>query len=125
MNKDNATKTGKNNNAIEGYVPQFTPSIPQQAMLSIQILSKIPREFQYVKRNVFMKEVNSQNLWTFELGTQEGIKVPILNIVRFQQRDRQDSAVNINKDTFYRTLLASAQCLMGTEKYPGSGISFN
>ena len=58
-------------------MPPYTPSIPQQAILSKQILSRTPTELQYVERSVFMKEVNIQNLWSFELGTQEGINVPI------------------------------------------------
>ena len=36
-----------------------------------------------------MKEVNTQKLWTFELGNQEGVIVPIWVIVDFQQSDRQ------------------------------------
>ena len=36
-----------------------------------------------------MKEVNTQNLWNFELGTQEGINIPKWIIVSFQQSDRQ------------------------------------
>ena len=66
-------------------------------------LNKVPTEFQYVERSVSMKEVNTQNLWTFELGTQEGINVPIWNIVGFQQRDRQDSQ-KLNNDKFYGPL---------------------
>ena len=54
-----------------------------------QIVNKKPTEPRYVERSVFMKEVNTQNLWTFELGTQEGIKVPVWIIVGFQQSDRQ------------------------------------
>ena len=46
-----------------------------------------------------MKEVNTQNYWSFELGTQEGSNVPIWIIVGFQQRDRQVSQ-NLNSDTF-------------------------
>ena len=38
-----------------------------------------------------MKEVNTQNVWNFELRTQEGIKNPTWNIIGFQQRDGQDS----------------------------------
>ena len=34
-------------------------------------------ELQYPERSVFMKEVNTQNFWTFALGTQEGINFPI------------------------------------------------
>ena len=36
-----------------------------------------------------MKEVNTQKLWSFELGTQEGVNVPIWIIIGFQQRERQ------------------------------------
>ena len=71
-----------------------------------------------------MKEVNTQNLWTFELGRQEGLNVPIWIIVGFQQRDRQDSQ-NLNNDTFYRPPVTSAQCIIGTEKYPDSAILLN
>ena len=42
-----------------------------------------------MERSVFIKEVNTQNLWTFELGTQEGVNVPIWINIGFQQRDRQ------------------------------------
>ena len=87
LNKDNATITGKTKiTSIEWYVPHYTPSIPQQAILSEQILSKSPTELHYVERSVFMKEENTQNLWTFDLGTPEGINVPIRMIVGFQQR---------------------------------------
>ena len=55
------------------------------------------------------------------MGTQEGIKVPIWIFVGFQQRDRQNSQ-SLNDDTFYKPPVTSAQCIMGTEKYPDSGI---
>ena len=66
-----------------------------------------------------MKEVNTQNLWTFELGTQEGINLPIWIIVGFQQKERQTSQ-NLNNDSFYRPPVTSAQCIFGTEIYPNS-----
>ena len=56
---------------IHWYVTHYTPSIQQQSILSKQILSNIPTELRYVERSVFMKEVNNQNLWIFELGSQE------------------------------------------------------
>ena len=55
-----------------------------------------------------MKEINTQNLWTFELCTQECINVPIWIFVAFQQNDRQNDQ-NLNDDTFYRPLVTSAQ----------------
>ena len=125
LNKDNATVNGKiKNNSIEWYVPRYTPSIPQHAILSKQILSKTPTDLQYVERSVFMKEVNIQNFVTFEIGKQEGINVPIWINVHLQQRSRQDSQ-NINKDTFYKPPVTSAQGIIGQEKYPDSAILLN
>ena len=71
-----------------------------------------------------MKEVNTQNLWNFELGSQEGVNIPIWIFEAFQQSDRQNSQ-NLNNDTFYRPLVTSAQCIIGTEKYPDTSILLN
>ena len=68
-----------------------------------QIVDKKPTELRYVERSVFMKEVNTQKFWTFELGTQGRINVPIWNIVGFQQSDRQYDQI-LNNDTFYNLL---------------------
>ena len=89
-----------------------------------QITDKIPTERRYVERSVFLKEVDTQNLWSFELGTHENMNVPIWIVVRFQQRDRQDSQ-KLAKDTFCRLPITSAQCVFSTEKYPDSGILLN
>ena len=109
---------------IHWYVPHYIRSIQQQSTLSKQILSKTPTELKYVERSVFMKEVNNQNLWNFELGSHENMNVPIWIIIGFQQRDRQDSQ-NLNNDTFCRLPVVSAQCIIGTEKYPDAGILLN
>ena len=71
-----------------------------------------------------MKEVNNQNLSNFELGSQESMNVPIWRIIGFQQQDRQDSQ-NLNNDTFCRLPIVSAQCIIGTEKYPDAAILLN
>ena len=106
---------------IHWYVPHYTPSNQQQSTLSKQILSKTPTELKFVERSVFMKEVNNQNVWNFEHGSHENMNVPIWIIIGFQQRDRQDSQ-NLNNDTFCRLPVVSAQCIIGTEKYPDAGI---
>ena len=90
MNKVNAIDNAKNKaNAIEWYVPHYTPSITQQNILINQILKKMATELRYPERSVFMKKVNNQNFWTFELVTQEDINIPIWINVVFQQYDRQ------------------------------------
>ena len=58
------------------------------------------------------------------MGTQDGVNVPIWVYVAFQQRDRQHDQ-NSNNDTFYRMPVTSAQCAIGTEKYPDSAILLN
>ena len=125
LNKDNAINVGKIKiNAIEWYVPHYTPSMQQQSILSKQILNKTPTQINYPERSVFMKEVNTQNFWTFELGTQEGINIPTWIFVGFQQNDRQHDQ-NLNNDTFVRPPVISAQVVIGTERYPDSAILLN
>ena len=122
LNEDNATNNGKIIiYSIEWYVLHYPPSIQQQAILAKQILSKAPKELQYVKRLVFMKEVNTQNLRSFELGTQEGINVLIWIIIGVQKRGRQDSQI-LDNDMFSKPPVTSAQCIVGTERYPDSTI---
>ena len=65
--------------------------------------------------------MNTEKLWTLELGAQEGNKVPIWNSVGFQQTDRQDSQ-NLSKDMFYKPPITSAQCIIGTKKSPDFAI---
>ena len=125
LNKGNAINNAKIKiNAIEWYVPHYTPSMQQQAILSKQIINKTPTQIQYPERSVFMKEVNTQNFWTFELGTQEGINIPTWIFVAFQQNDRQHDQ-NLNNDTFVRLPVISAQVVIGTERYPDSAILLN
>ena len=125
LNKGNAINNGKIEiNAIEWYVPHYTPSIQQQSKLSKQIINKTPTEIKYPERSVFMREVNTQNFWTFEIGTQEGINIPTWIFVAFQQNDRQHDKT-LNNDTFVRLPVISAQVIIGTEHYPDSSILLN
>ena len=68
---------------IHWYVPLYTPSIQQKGVLSKQILSSTQTELRYIERSIFLKEVNSQNVWNFELGSQESMNVPIWIAIGF------------------------------------------
>ena len=105
---------------IQGYVPHYRPSLKQQSILSKQFPSKTPTELRYVERSVFMEKVNNQNLWFFELGSQESMNVPIWIFLGFQQQNRHDSQ-NLNNVTYCRLPVTSAQCVIETEKYPDAG----
>ena len=125
LNKNDATNNAKIKiNGIEWYVPHYVASIGEYNKLKIQIKKKTPTNLHYPEKSVFMKEVNTQIFWNFELGTQEGVKVPIWVFVAFQQQDRQHDQT-LNNDTFYRMPVSSAQCIIGTEKCPDSATLLN
>ena len=109
---------------IHWYVPHYTPSMPQQGIMSEQIINNKPTELRYVERSVFMKEVNNQNLWNFELGSQENMNISIWIIIGFQQQDRQDSQ-DLKNDTFCRLPVVIAQGIIGREKHTDAGILLN
>ena len=88
LKKGNAINNGKTKvNSNEWYVPHYTPSITQQNLLMNQIIKKMATELQYPEKSVIMKEVNTQNFWSFGLGTQKGIDIPIWFFVVFRQSD--------------------------------------
>ena len=125
LNKAAATNNAKVKiNSLDWYVPHYRSNHEEYNKLMLQIKKNTPTLLHYPERSVFMKEVNAQNIWTFELGTQESINVPIWIFVPFQQNDRQNNQ-DLNNDTFYRPQVTSAQCIIGTEKYPDSGILLN
>ena len=88
------------------------------------IASKTPTELTYIKRSSYMKGVTTGNNWTFELGVGDGIDVSIHVIVGLMQRD-QFNQQHQNNDTFYRPCVVNAQCIIGSERFPDTGISFN
>ena len=84
LNKANANNNAKVKiNSIDWYVPNYTPSFTQANILVDHIVNKKTTELQYVERSVFMKEVNTQNLRTFELGTPKGIYRSFMDYCRF------------------------------------------
>ena len=122
LNKANATTNAKIKiNSSEWYVPHYTPSPGKYNKSMTHIKQKTPTNLHYPERSVFMKEVITQKFWTFEIGTQEGINVPIWVFVVFQQMDRQNDQ-NLSNDTFVRLPVISAQVVIGTEKYFDTGI---
>ena len=124
-NKANETNNGEIKHfSPDWYVPHFTQNLEEYDKIMNQIMAKTPTNFHHPERSVFMKEVNTQNLWTFELWTQEGNIVPILIYVGFQQIDRQHDQ-NLNNDTFVRLPIVSAQVISETEKYPDGALSLN
>ena len=106
-NTDNAVlnKAAATNNAkvkiisLDWYIPHYTLNLEENNKLMLQIKKNTPTLLHYPESSVFIKEVNTQNLWSFELGTQEGINVPIWIFVAFQQNDGQNDQ-KLNNDFF-------------------------
>ena len=125
LNEANATNNGKSKiNSLEWYVTLYTPGLYEYNNLLTQIRQKTPTNLHYPERSVFMKEDITWNFWTFELGTQIGINIPIWVFVIFQQGDRQNDQ-NLNNDTFVRLPVISARVVIGTEMHPDTGILLN
>ena len=65
--------------------------------------------------------MNIQNLWNFEMRSQESMHLPMMISKGFQQRNRQQSQ-KLNNDIFCRLPFTNDQCITGTENYPDAGI---
>ena len=63
------------------------PNIEQQAVLSGQILGNAATKLCYKEKTVFMKELDTQNLWNIKIGSQEGDNVLFWIFVGFQQKN--------------------------------------
>ena len=96
---------------ISWYVPHYTPSILNQILLVSNIASKTPTELTYVKRSSYLKDVTTENDWTFEVGVGDGVDVPIYVIVGFMQ-SHQFNQQHQNNDTFYLRSVLNAQCII-------------
>ena len=70
LNKNNAVANGRVKiKSLDWYVPHYSPNLEYNKLMT-QIKKNTPTLLHYPERSVFMKEVNTQKLWTFELGTQ-------------------------------------------------------
>ena len=103
-------------------VPHYTPSMSNKKLMLGHIISKTPTELSKIKRSSYMKDVTTENIWTFELGVGDGIDILIYVIVGFMQRG-QFNQQHRNNDTFYRPGVVNAQRINGSEKFPAAGIN--
>ena len=110
----------KNIKDISWHIPHYVPSLENQQLVMYQILDKDPTELYYIERIVFRKDVNTNNIWTFELGS-SAESTPSFIIVGFQARNKIDSQTHDNA-IFDRLPISNAVCKIGSEKYPDDGI---
>ena len=89
-----------------------------------QITNRMPTGLTYIERSVFMKQVDDQKEWQYDLGVEGSMNIPIWIIIGFQQQNRKDSQ-NLSNDTFCRLPVVSAKCVTNTENYPNEAILIN
>ena len=99
---------------IAWYIPHYVPSSENQQLVLNQILDKDPTELYYIERTVLRKDVNTNNIWTFELGN-SGDSTPTYVVVGFQARNKIDSQTH-NNSKFDQLLVSNAVCKRGSEK---------
>ena len=88
-------------------MPHYTPGIEELGIISKQILNKTLTELPYVKKTLFLEDVDTPNLWIFDLGSQRRVIVPVWIIVGFEERTRSNQHF-LNIDTFCRPPVSSA-----------------
>ena len=81
------------------------------------IVSKTATELSFIKRSLSIKDGTTENNWTIELGFGDGIDIPIDVLVGLLRRDQFNQQQQRN-DTFNRPSVVSAQCVIGTERFP-------
>ena len=65
LNKNNAVGYGRVKiTCLDWYVPHYSVDLEEYTKLMTQIRKNTPTLLHYPERSVFMKEVNTQNLWT-------------------------------------------------------------
>ena len=109
---------------ISLYIPHYTPDISNQQLMLEHIVSRPATEVFQNIRSSLMKDVTTENNWTFELGVGDGNDIPFHVVVKFMQRD-QFNQQHRNNDTIYIPSVVNAQCSIGSEKYPDAGIKCN
>ena len=105
---------------IDWYIPHFTPSLENQQFVMDQLLNKDPTQLYYMELIVFIKDVNTNNYWTFDLGN-SGESTPLFVIVGFQDRIKLDSQTHDNA-IFDRFPISNAVGKIASEKHPVDGI---
>ena len=103
---------------IAWYVRHDTPSFDNISLVNEHILAKKNTDYSYVSRSISSKPVNSNNNWSFEIGTESKSDIPIYVIVGFQTADRSGPDQTQNNAIFDRLDIIEASCNIGSVRYP-------
>ena len=99
------------------YVRQFTPSIDNMNLINEHILANKSAVYPFTQNSYTTKPINANRKWTFEIGQETSIDIPLQIIVGFQSIERLQSQTQ-NNGVFDQLNITSAQCRIGTDRYP-------
>ena len=98
------------------FVPHYAADVEQQVQLPEHFISKTSKEFSYIWRLVFMKDIKIQSHSTFEIGVRSEIDIPNSILVASPQRDRYNSQ-ELNMDSFCGQVVRSSQCIIRMKRF--------
>ena len=75
-------------------------------------------DYSFTGRSVSHKQVNSNIIWSMEIGTETKTDIPIYEIVGFQTADRACADQLQNIAIFDRLDIIEASCHIGSVRYP-------
>jgi hypothetical protein len=110
---------------ISWYVAHYTPSLESQATISQMLADKSTTTMSYIQKYVTEKLVNTSSNWSFELGVEAGLDIPIYVIVGFQSQARQGPSQTANNGVFDQLDIISASVKIGSERYPDNSINLD
>ena len=103
----------------------YTPSLENQTLVADHLLEGNTTQLSYIERSISTKTVNSNNNWTFELGVEAGIDIPIDVIVGFQSAARLSPDQTQNNGVFDQLDIIGASLKVGSERYPDNEMSLD
>ena len=106
-------------------VPHYTPSLENQLLVTEHVNSSSLTNMSYIERVMSTKSVDGNNTWTFELGVEAGMDIPIYVIVGFQTANRIGPDQTQNNGIFDRLDVIGASLKNGSERYPDNEIQID
>lgn len=107
------------------YVPHYTTSLENQILVTEHVNNNNLTNMSYIERVMSTKSVNGNNTWTFELGVEAGMDIPIYVIVGFQTATRMGPSQEQNNGIFDRLDVIGASLKIGSERYPDNEMQID
>ena len=106
-------------------VPHYTTSLENQLLVTEHVNNNKLTNMSYIERVMSTKSVDSNSNWTFELGVEAGMDIPIYVIVGFQTAARIGPDQTQNNGVFDILDVIGASLKIGSERYPDNEMQID